>query len=185
MATNLVLMEENEEVLELSGKLGFSKTLFLGKDFVLVSGKSKKEVLKKIKEGKKKGFLVVVKPENEEILRFVLEKTEAEMVFGQELINPKDSVHFLRGGLDQIVCKIAAKRRKVIGFSFGDVLRAEGKKRSKLLGRIMFNIKLCRKYNVRVLFSGFSESKWGMRSVHDLKAFWEMLGGVGKEMLDW
>ena len=36
MATNLVLMKESEEILELSRKLGFTKTLFLGKDFVLV-----------------------------------------------------------------------------------------------------------------------------------------------------
>ena len=34
MATNLVLMKESEEVLELNRRLGFSKTLFLDKDFV-------------------------------------------------------------------------------------------------------------------------------------------------------
>ncbi len=175
MTTNLVLMKESEELLELSKRLGFSKTLFLGKDFVLVKGGSRKEVLKEIKKGKKKKLLVVVKPENEEVLRFVLEKTEADMIFGQESINPKDSMHFRRGGLDQIICRIAAERNKTIGFSFKEILKAEGKERSKLIGRIMFNVKICKKYGVKILFGNFSENKWELRGKYELKAFENIL----------
>lgn len=174
MATNLVLMKENKEILSLSEELGFSRTLFLDKDFVLVEEKNGKEILKKIKEGKKKGLMVVVKVENEEVLRFVLEKTPADMVVGQELINLSDSVHFRRGGLDQIICKIAKEKGKVIGFSFREILRSEGRERSKLIGRMMFNIKLCRKYNVKVFLGNFSRDRWEMRGKHDLKA-WEKI----------
>ena len=48
MITNLVLMKESEEVLELSRKLGFDKTLFLDQDFVLVVGEDKKKLLKEM-----------------------------------------------------------------------------------------------------------------------------------------
>lgn len=186
MVTNLVFMKENKSAFELSKELGFSKTLFLDKDICLVKGKDKKKILKEIKEGKKEGLFVVVKPENEEILRFVLEKSPADMVFGQELINPSDSVHFRRGGLDQITCKIAAEKGKIIGFSFRDVLggRASGTtnvvlvsgERSKLIGRMMFNSKLCRKYGVKVYLGNFSEDKWEMRGIYELKSWGNILG---------
>ena len=172
MTTNIVLMKESKEVLELSEKLGFSKTLFL-KDVVLVREKRKKEVLKKVNEGKKKGLLVIVEVASEDILRFVLERTSADIVLGQEMINPDDSVHFRRGGLDQIICKIAAKKGKAVGFSFREIL--ESKDRSKLLGRMMFNVKLCKKYGVKMVFSNFSEGIKEMRGKHELKAFERIL----------
>ena len=172
MNTNLVLMEEK---LDLS-KFGFDRTLFLGKDFVLVTGNNKKELLQKINRSKQKGFFVVVKVESEEILRFVVEKTTADMIFGQELINLKDSVHYVRGGVDQIICKICAEKGKIIGFSFADILK---KDRVKLLARMRFNIKLCQKYKVKCFFGNFAEDKWEIRGVHDLQAFWEVLGGIG------
>ena len=174
MTTNLVLMKENQEVVD----LGFDKTLFLEKDFILVTGDSKKEVLQKIKKGKQQGKLVVVRVGSEEMLRFVVEKTPADMVVGQELINPKDSVHYVRGGMDQVIFKICSEKGKIVGFSFADILKVTGKERSLLLSRMLFNIKLCKKYKVKCFFGSFSASVWGMRKVHDLKAFWEVLGGV-------
>ena len=184
MTTNLILMKENKEILELSEKLGFSKTLFLDKDFFLVEGKNRKQVAKEIRERKKRKLMVVVKPANEEILRFVLEKTEADMVFGQELVNPEDSMHFRRGGLDQVICKIAANRKKIVGFSFREILDSEGKERSKLIGRMMFNVKLCKKYGVRVFLGNFSEDRWEMRGKHELKAFERILNLESDKNID-
>lgn len=184
MNTNLLLIKENEKIVELSKKLGFDKNLFLEKDLVLISGESKKELLKKIMIAKQKKLLVLVKPKTEEMLRFLVEKTPVDVVFGMELINLKDSVHYLRGGIDQIICKICAEKGKIMGFSFAQILKVEGKERSRLLSRMKFNIKLCQKYGVRYYFSNFSDSIWEMRGIHDLKAFWEVLGGVSKNCLD-
>jgi len=182
MPTNLVLMKESKKVAELSKELGFSKCMFLDKDFVLVKNDNKKELLKKINQAKDKGLLVVVKPESEELLRFVLERTKADLIYAQEFICPKDSVHFLRGGLDQVTCKIARDKGKTIGFSFKEILNAENK--GKLLARMKFNIKLCRKYKVKLFFSNFSEGVMGMRSAKDLASLWEVLGGIGKKDLE-
>lgn len=181
MATDLLLMPESPELLALSQKLGFTKTFFLEKDFVLLASSNKKELLAKIQEAKKKKMLVILQPKNEDLLRFALEKTSAEMIIGQELLNKEDSLHFPRGGLDQVTCKIAAVKGKIIGFSFREILEAEGSERSKLMGRMLFNLKLCRKYKLKVFFGNFSNNIWEMRSFHDLKAFFEILGGKGKE----
>jgi len=178
MAENLVLMKVNEEIKQLSLNLGFTSCLFLDTDFVLISEKNPNQLSKKIKEAKNNGKKVIVKPQTEELLRFVLEKTSADLIFGQELINLKDSVHFRKGGLDQILCRIAREKDKLIGFSFTDILIAEPNQRSQLMGRMMVNIKLCQKYKVPIFFSNFSSEIWQMRSNHDLGAFWQILGGI-------
>ena len=41
-----------------------------------------------------------------------------KIVFGIEKIHPKDSLHYPKSGLDPVLCKIAADRGKIIGFSF-------------------------------------------------------------------
>jgi len=164
-----MLMKESNSAEELSKKLGFSETWFLEREFVLVEGMNKKEIVKKIEEGKKKGLKAVVRAASEEILRWVLEKTAADMVYGAELINKKDSVHFCRGGLDQVLCKIAAARGKIIGFSLQGLFDdASG----KILGRMIFNMRLCEKYNVQTFIGNFSTEKREMRAAKELEA-WE------------
>lgn len=166
--TNLILMKRTRELEDLSKSLGFEKTLFL-EDVEMIKASSKKDLLKKVKEAKKKKKLSVFKAESEELLRFALEKTPIDVVFGQESINLKDSLHFPRGGLDQITCKIAQDKGKIIAFSFFDILNSGN--RGKLLARIRFNLQLCRKYKVKTLFSSFAEKKESLRSAKDLKSF--------------
>lgn len=174
--TNLVLMKESKEVLELSTSLGFDKILFLEKDFILFIETNKKKLLKDLRNAKKKGLLTVAKAESEELLRYLLEKTPVDIVYSIESINPKDSMHFPRGGLDQVTCKIAAKEGKIIGFSFSELLNYDLKKRALLMNRIRFNNKLCKKYKVKTYFGNFSSKKFEMRSAKDLKAFYSVLG---------
>ncbi len=171
---NIILIQKSKELGELSQKLGFTKTLFLDEDFVLVKGKAKKEFLDQIKEAKRKNKLAFYQPETEEMLRFALEHTPIDLIFGMEKINPSDSLHYLRGGLDQILCRIAAEKEKTIGFSFQQILTA--KDSGKMIARMKFNLKLCKKYKVKIVFSNFSCSHWEMRSAKDLEAFLRVLG---------
>jgi RNase P/RNase MRP subunit p30 len=171
---NIMVLPESKELLELSKQLGFTKTLFIERDFVLVSGGTKKELLKKVSSAKGKKKLVFYKPLTEEMLRFALEKTAVDLIFGFEMINPKDSVHYLRGALDQVVCKIAASKEKMIGFSFFDILNSN--KRAKLMARMRQNMRLCKKYKVKMVFSNFALTKEEMRSAKDLDVFFKVVG---------
>ncbi|MEW5897114.1 MAG: RNase P subunit p30 family protein [Nanoarchaeota archaeon] len=172
---NFLFMPKSSELQLLSRKLGFSRTLFLG-DFTCVEEKDKKNLLKEISRIKQKGALVIYRASGEEALRFVLEKTSADIILGMENIHSKDSLHYIRGGLDQILCTAAAVNDKTIGFSFSEILNSA--ERAKLLSRIMFNIRLCRKYKVKMLFSTFAASEKEMRSAKDLEAFWRVLNGL-------
>lgn len=173
---NYILLKWTSELEELSKALGFTKTYFMERDLILVSG-SKKEILQKSQQAKQKKLLVAYEAEfnEEEKLRFVLEKTSVDLVFGVEKVHSKDSLHFLRGGLDQVLCTIAAERGKMIGFSFAEILNSQ--KRALLMGRMMLNFKLCRKYKLKTVFSNFSREKMELRSAQDLGAFEQVLGG--------
>ncbi len=171
---NYLLIKKSRELEDFSQELGFEKTLFLGEDFVIINKNTKKEVLKEIEAAKKKKLFAIYKAPTEEMLRFVLERTSVDAVMSLEDIHPKESLHYTRGGLDQIFCRIAAEREKAYVVSFNEILNTANK--ARLLRRIMFNIRLCRKYKVKVIFGTFAASKMELRSRKDLEAFGRILG---------
>ena len=117
---------------------------------------------------------VLYNPGSEELLRFALEKAQIDILFGMEEINPKDSVHYVRGGLDQVTCTIAAERRKTIGFSFHDIFSSQ--KRGKLLARMRFNASLCKKYTTKTVFLPIFETQEELRSAQDMQLFSRIVG---------
>src|SRR3989344_8173655 len=167
---DIILLKKTEELEMFLKQLGFEQVYFL-EDITLIRGDSQKEILTKLKEARKnKKLLVYQAGFKEEALRFVLEKTEVKIVYGMENIHETDSFHYPRGGLDQILCRIAAEKGKIIAFSFNEILNSS--KRSRLLTRIRFNLKLCRKYKVKTAFCSFAKEKEELRSNKDLEAFY-------------
>ncbi len=169
-----VFMKKNAEAEKLAIELGFTKVNFIDSNFVILKGKTQKELLKEIESARNKKLKTVFKADSEEMLRFALEKNGVDIIYGMESINPKDSLHFVRGGLDQVLCNIAAEKEKILAFSFADILNSSD--RAKLLARIMFNVKLCKKYKVQMMLSSFAGSREEMRSAKDLQALGRVLG---------
>ena len=169
-----VLMKKSTEIEKLALELGFTKVHFLDNDFVLLKGKTQKELLKEIENARNKKLKTVYKADSEEMLRFALEKNGLDIIYGMENIHPKDGMHFVRGGLDQVLCKIAAEKGKILVFSFSEILNSSDK--GKLLARMMFNVKLCKKYKVPIILCSFASFKEEMRSAKDLQALGRVLG---------
>lgn len=169
-----VFMKKSVEVEKLAAELGFTKVNFLDSEFILLKEKTPKELLKEIEFAKNKKLKTIFKADSEEMLRFVLERTSTDIVYGLENIHPKDSTHFVRGGLDQVLCTITAEKNKILAISFADILNSQDRK--KLLARIKFNVKLCKKYKVQITLCSFAGSLEGMRSAKDLRAFGRILG---------
>ena len=169
-----VFMKKSAEIEKLALELGFARVRFLDTDFVVLKGKTQKELLKEIEHARNKNLKTIFKADSEEMLRFALEKNGIDIVYGAENIHPKDSLHYVRGGLDQVLCKIAADKKKIIAFSFSEILNSADK--GKLLARIMFNIKLCKKYKVSMFLYSFASSEAEMRSAKDLQTFGRVLG---------
>ncbi|MBW3019482.1 hypothetical protein KY329_04850 [Candidatus Woesearchaeota archaeon] len=99
----------------------------------------------------------------------------ASMIFGME-DEQKDSLHYRRSGLNQVLCKLAKSKDVAIGFDFNSVLMSRRKARAVIIGRMMQNIVLCRKYKLKMLIASFAKTPYQMRSPSDLRAFFHVLG---------
>jgi len=58
----------------------------------------------------------------------------------------------------------------------------QSKERGKLIGRMMQNIKLCRKYKVRMVIGSFGKTQDDVRSEKDMQSFFKVIGMTGKEV---
>ncbi len=174
--------KNEEEFVEMARKLGYNSLCFVYslKDF---NSKKKKYsgfnvkygVLvdeKKIPKLKSADFVLVKCSDN---TRNVIEKNKDIIVFGFEQDNKKDLIHQRRSGLNHIICNLAAKNNIKIGFSFGCLLNANNQQRNILLGRIVSNIKLCRKYKTKIVIGSFASNPYEMRAFNDLIALFSTL----------
>ena len=127
---------------------------------------------KDVSKAKKIAELVLVKSAGYD--QAVFERVRPDIVYDLELFAGKDPMHFRASGLNQVLCKFAAKNKVIAGFSFSSILNANN--RVLVLGRIMQNIRFCRKYKVDTCFASFASMPYEMRAAHDLISFLIVLG---------
>lgn len=120
--------------------------------------------------------LVVIQGGDEKINRLAVENRKVDVLLSPEKNDKKDFMFFRNSGLNQVLCKLAKKNNVSIGFNFSDVLNSNGKGRSKILGRMAQNVRLCRKYNVAMRFSSFAKDKYELRNDAILDSFTRILG---------
>lgn len=116
---------------------------------------------------------------SEEKNRKAVENKQVDMLLAPERAGKKDRLNQRDSGLNHVLCAIAHEKDVAIGFSFSDLLNA--KNRAVVLGRMMQNVRLCRKYKVRMVVASFAQDPWEMRSASDLFAFAQVIGMPPKE----
>ncbi len=110
--------------------------------------------------------------------RWAFEKLKPDVVFELENSRKRDRLNYRTSGLDQVLCRLAKKNNILIGFSIHEILNGN----KWVLGRIMQNIRFCRKFDVGCFFASFARTPWEMRSMHDMKALALVLGMDVQEM---
>lgn len=171
---DIVFPEGNEQdFLDMAKLLGYDTLYFCYPDRRDVPEGAKPARLFDMKTASKAGNVLSVAYALENT-RHYLEKTRVHVIFGMEGSYRPDFMHHRNSGLNHVLASIAHERGKTIGFSFSEILRS--KKRHILLGRMMQNIRLCRKYKVKTFIGSFARDPYDMRSPHDLKAFFRELG---------
>lgn len=128
---------------------------FMGNDFIIAG--------KEIK--------VVKNPKREELSRNI------DVAYGFEESSKRDFIHHRNSGLNQVLAKIFAEKDIIIGFSFSSVL-----KNPLIIGRMRQNVRLCRKYGVKMVFGSFASDSFEVRSFVDLESFARTIGMNGKEI---
>jgi len=155
---DLTLIKTNkDEALDLSRKLGFSEIFFIDKDIIIKN-------LKEIRHNK----LNIVLGGSDNLNREILNNRNVTI-----LLNPepaaRDPLTHKNSGLNQVLCNLASKNKIAIGFSIDRI-------NEQLIGKIMQNIKLCRKYKIKMLFFTLAKTKNDLRSAYDLLSLLYSLG---------
>jgi len=119
----------------------------------------------------KRTFIVAKSSTND---KEAIEKLKPDVIFSFEDHARKDFIHQRASGFNHILCKSAKDNDVIIGFSLSSILNVENK--HEILGRIMQNMKLCRKFKVKMLIASFAQDPLGMRSSHDLISLFKVLG---------
>ncbi len=162
---------------DLTEKFGYSKIIKVN----VLDSKNLKELRKSIDKSKD---LIFVKGSDEEINRIILANKKIDVLIDPES-EKKDSLHYRNSGLTQVTCNLAKKNNIIIGFSLKSIL--ESKNKPVLFGRIKQNIKLCRKYKLKMLFCSLADDNFGLRNSHDMISLAITLGmtpGEAKKALN-
>lgn len=125
-----------------------------------------------------KTFLII-EGISEERNRKAVENKQVDILLSPERAGKKDRLRQRDSGLNHVLCALARDNNVAIGFNFSDVLNAENL--AEVLGRMMQNVRLCRKYKVRMVLASFAKNPWEMRYARDLMAFGQVLGMTPKE----
>jgi len=176
----IVFPENNEEgFVEMALKLGYKEICFayLENQFPKKIPETKKLLIKTavinpknpIKAMKKADILIA-----DENARSAFENKEIAIVFGLEAKAKNDFAKQRNSGLNHVLCEIAARKNKIYGFNFRDVLAA--KNRAAIIGRMIQNLMLCKKYKVKTIFFSGAKAPFEMRNKRDLRSFFDILG---------
>lgn len=101
--------------------------------------------------------------------RDTIAKYSPNIAYNLELSSRKDFAKVRNSGLDKPTCQFARESNVIIAFSFSTILNAANQQ--QLIGRIMQNIRLCKKYKVKTAIASFASEPYEMRSPHELKSF--------------
>ncbi|MBI2208026.1 hypothetical protein HYU50_00870 [Candidatus Woesearchaeota archaeon] len=188
---DIVIPSSNEEeFISIAGKLGYKGLLFLY-NFdeymerqknpkaldanikinygILANERNIQKITNKFKN--KNVFVAVKSPFNS---REIIERSYTNMIFSLEEYGKKDFIHQRGSGLDHITAKLAHDKNIVIGFSLNSIINSKNK--GIIIGRMMQNIMLCRKYKVKTIIASFAENPYKLRAPHDIRSLFSLLG---------
>ncbi len=194
MHSDMVLPKNNEaEFIEIASKLGIKRLYFLY-DFDDYDEEKIQRKLDAIennkinaetgilvnqrnlnKAAKKSRFLVAKSSEKD---RLFIESKKIKIIYGFEESGKKDYFHQRASGLNHVLCELARKNDVAVGFSYSSVI--SNKNPALIIGRMMQNISLCKKYKVDTLITSFSSNPFELRQPHDVSSLFKLLGADTK-----
>jgi len=170
------LAQENSELKEHAKSLGYEKAFFLGKDFAYIKAEQRKDLIKEIRKAKKKKLFTIAHANTEEDLRYLVERSEADMIIGSEYIHQKDSMHYPKGAIDHVIAELARKKKKLLGFNLAQMYaQRTTKKKAQALRRIRFSLKVAKKAKAKTVLTSLISKKEDLSYVEEMKAFQRVL----------
>jgi len=122
---------------------------------------------------KNKGKVIIFSSNDDALNRKVLEKEQINILLINQK-NRKDKQKQRDSGFNQVLARIAQKKKISIGINFDEIINTKGKERSEILARVQQNIKLCNKKKIKMYF--IIQNKKNSKEVYDLKSLGLTLG---------
>ena len=105
--------------------------------------------------------------------RLVIEKFRPSIIYNLETSSRKDFMHQRNSGLNHVLCMIAHDNNVAIGFNYSLLQHKE--RMSVMVGRMMQNMMLCKKYKLKTVFASFATDPWQLRSKVDVESLVRIL----------
>lgn len=112
---------------------------------MIISTNNLLQARKQVQELKKENQLVIVRAQDEEFNRKILENPDIGVFLSPELHGRKDRLKQRDSGLNEVLCKLASKNNIKIGINLQEIISLPSIKKAIILSRIMQNIKLCKR----------------------------------------
>lgn len=126
---------------------------------MIIDSKNINEVRRQIQKLKKEHKEVIVLAGSPEFNRKIVEMKDVDILLSPESHNRKDKLKQRDSGLNEILCRIAAKNNIKIGIDIGKIKSIKDKEKAKVLARIMQNIMLCKKAGTELVLLGNYDKK--------------------------
>lgn len=117
---------------------------------------------------------IIVLGMNDEINRACLEHKKTTALASPEYNRTRDYNNYRNSGLNQVLCKIARDNKKTIIENFSDIV-GDKKNKAIILGRMMQNARLCKKYKVNFILGVITEKENQLISNYEIKNFGSLL----------
>src|SRR3989338_1055542 len=102
--------------------------------------------------------LTIVEGADDLTIRGTLEHHKADILLDPHQGRPRDHMHFRNSGLNHVLCRFAHDTTIAIGITLRHASEAND------LGKIIQNIKLCRKYKVNIIFLTLATTPYQLRN---------------------
>jgi len=126
---------------------------------------------KQIKQAKNiTNFVFVEKSQN---FQRIVEKNKEIILIGLEKQEERDFIHHRASGLNHVLCSLIKKNNISVAFSFNSTLSSD--KKNMIIGKMKQNMRLCKKYKIKMIFASFASESYEMRNYIDIKSFFNTL----------
>jgi len=119
------------------------------------ANEARKIIDKMFKEGTK----VIVMAKDDEFNRTILENKRVDFLIDVESGNKHDRLKQRDSGLNQVLCKLARDNEVSIGINLRHLNKGSDFEKAKYLSRLLQNVKLCKKYQVKMVLFNVDKRK--------------------------
>ncbi len=129
-----------------------------------------------IKRYKGKILTFVRAPEDQFILRDLIEGEMPDMIFGLELNKRKDFIHHRSSGLNQVLSESLREKGVCVGFNISEIIKLNRIEKSVVLGRFSQNIRLAKKFGFKIILASFAHEPFGLKPQNEILSLLSSLG---------